>query len=340
MSKKNSNAILKRGFCDYKDLSLIYSNFKKKLDKLKTKSYVVAISGGPDSLALAALSKAYSLEKKILFFYVLVNHNIRSNSSKEATQVKVLLKKHNIKLNILKNNFKIKKNIQGQARNVRYEMLNNFCKKKNVKTIITGHNLDDQVETFFIRLSRGSGLTGLSAMKPLSKLDKKIRLFRPLLDVKKDSLIKISKKIFKKYIIDPSNKDTKFLRTKIRNLKRPLMKSGINYDQIIKSINNLASSREVLDQYLEEIFKDLIKVSKKQILIDYKQFKKLNLEVKMQVINKCIKVLKKNYYNLRSKKVNFLLSTIEKQSFKKATLGGCLFFKKKDDLCVIVEKSV
>ena len=58
------------------------------------------------------------------------------------------------------------------------------------------------------------------------------------------------------------------------------MKSGINYDQIIKSINNLASSREVLNQYLEEIFKDLIRVSKKQILIDYKKFKNLNLEVR------------------------------------------------------------
>ncbi len=340
MSKKNSSVILKSTFCDFEELSLIYSNFRNKLDKLKRKSYLVAISGGPDSLALAALSKAYSFEKKTIFYYVLVNHNIRSKSSKEAEQVKALLKNYDIRLNVLKNNFVIKKNIQSQARKVRYEMLNTYCIKKNIKTILTGHNLDDQVETFFIRLSRGSGLTGLSAMKPLTKLDKKIELYRPLLDVKKNSLIKISKKIFKKYIIDPSNKDTKFLRTKIRNLKRPLMKSGINYDQIIKSINNLASSREVLDQYLEEIFKDLIKVSKKQILIDYKQFKKLNLEVKMQVINKCIKVLKKNYYNLRSKKVNFLLSTIEKQSFKKATLGGCLFFKKKDDLCVIVEKSV
>ncbi len=340
MSKKNSSVILKSTFCDFEELSLIYSNFRNKLDKLKRKSYLVAISGGPDSLALAALSKAYSFEKKTIFYYVLVNHNIRSKSSKEAEQVKALLKNYDIRLNVLKNNFVIKKNIQAQARKVRYEMLNTYCIKKNIKTILTGHNLDDQVETFFIRLSRGSGLTGLSAMKPLTKLDKKIELYRPLLDVKKNSLIKISKKIFKKYIIDPSNKDTKFLRTKIRNLKRPLMKSGINYDQIIKSINNLASSREVLDQYLEEIFKDLIKVSKKQILIDYKQFKKLNLEVKMQVINKCIKVLKKNYYNLRSKKVNFLLSTIEKQSFKKATLGGCLFFKKKDDLCVIVEKSV
>ncbi len=340
MSKKNSNAILKNQFRDFDDLSLIYLNFKNKLDNLKKKTYLVAISGGPDSLALAALSKAYSFEKKTIFEYVLVNHNIRPNSSKEADQVKALLKKYKIKLKVLKNDFTIKKNIQCQARKVRYEMLRAYSIKKNIRTILTGHNLDDQVETFFIRLARGSGLTGLSAMKPLSKLDKKIELYRPLLDVKKNFLIKISKKIFKKFVIDPSNKNTKFLRTKIRNLKKPLMKSGINYDQIIKSINNLASSRELLDQYIDRISKDLIRASKKQILIDLKKFKKLNLELKIRLINKCIKILRKNYYNPRSKKVIFLLSVIEKHSFKKATLGGCLFFKKKDDLCLMVEKSV
>ena len=175
-------------------------------------------------------------------------------------------------------------------------------------------------------------------MKPLSKLDKKIDLFRPLLDVKKHSLIKISKQIFKKFFNDPSNKNTKFLRTKIRNLKKPLMKSGINYDQIIKSINNLASSNELLDKYLEEIFKDLIRVSKNQIFIDFKKFIKLNLEVKIKLVNKCIKILKKNYYNPRTKKVKFLLSALEKHNFKKATLGGCQFFKKKDDLILMVEK--
>ncbi len=339
MSKKNSSAILKTRFCDFKDLSLIYLNFKNKLDKLKKKSYLVAISGGPDSLALAALTKAYSTEKKTNFYYVLVNHNIRPNSSKEADKVKELLKKYKIKLNILKNNLIIKKNIQSQARKVRYEILTSFCIKKNVKTILTGHNLDDQVETFFIRLSRGSGLTGLSAMKPLSRLEQKIDLYRPLLDVKKNSLIKISKTIFKTFVNDPSNKNTKFLRTKIRNLKKPLMRSGINYDQIIKSINNLASSKELLDKYLEEIFKDLISVSKKQIFIDYKKFRKLNLEVKIKMINRCIKILKKNYYNPRSKKVTFLINAFEKQSFKRATLGGCLFIKKKDVLCLMVEKS-
>ena len=116
------------------------------------------------------------------------------------------------------------------------------------------------------------------------------------------------------------------------------MKSGINYDQIIKSINNLASSNEVLDQYLEEIFKDLVKVSKMQILIDFNKFMKLNLEVKIKLINKCIKILKKNYYNPRSKKVTFLISALEKHSFKKATLGGCKFLKKKDFLILMVEK--
>jgi len=128
------------------------------------------------------------------------------------------------------------------------------------------------------------------------------------------------------------------LRTKIRNLKKPLMKSGIDYDQIIKSINNLASSNELLDKYLEEIFKDLIRVSKNQIFIDFKKFIKLNLEVKIKLINKSIKILKKNYYNPRTKKVKFLLSALEKHNFKKATLGGCQFFKKKDVLILMVEK--
>ena len=339
MSKKNSSVILNNRFSDFKDLSLIYLNFKNKLDKLNRKSYLVAISGGPDSLALVALSKAYSTEKKVRFNYVLVNHNIRSNSTKEAHKVKLLLKEHNIKLNVLKNNLLIKNNIQSQARKIRYSMLISYCIKKNIKTILTGHNLDDQVETFFIRLSRGSGLTGLSAMKPLSKLDKKSDLLRPLLDVKKHYLIKFSKLVFKKFINDPSNKNTKFLRTKIRNLKKPLMQSGINYDQIIKSINNLASSNELLNQYLEGIFKDLINVSKKQIFIDLKKFNKLNLEVKIKLINRCIKILKKNYYDPRSKKVKFLITAIEKHSFKKATLAGCQFFKKKDVLCLMVAKS-
>ena len=109
MSKKNSNVILKDRFKNYKELSYIYSSFKKKLNSFKKKFFLIAVSGGPDSLALTALSKAYSYENKCKIYYVLVDHNIRKNSSKEAQSVKKLLKKHKIKLNILKNTKTIKK---------------------------------------------------------------------------------------------------------------------------------------------------------------------------------------------------------------------------------------
>ena len=242
-------------------------------------------------------------------------------------------------MNIIVNKQKIINNIQGQARNIRYEILSNYCKKNKIKTLLTAHNLEDQVETFFIRLSRGSGLKGLSAMRPLSRIGNKIDLYRPLLDTKKIFLIKISKIIFKKYFKDPSNNNFKYLRTKIRNLKKPLKKSGIEYEQIIKSINNLALSKNTLEGYFKEIFKDLIKKDSKEILINFKKFKELNREVKIAVINESIKQLKNNYYNLRSKKVNNLIRSIQKSNFKKATLGGCVFILKKDNLCLKIDKT-
>ena len=339
MSKKNSSVNLKNGFKDFKDLSSIFINFKNKLNKLRNKSYVVAVSGGPDSLALAALTKAYSYVKKSKFNYVLIDHNIRKNSAKEARQVKSLLKKHQIPLNIFLNKKKIEKNIQSQAREVRYEILTSYCRRKKINTILTAHNLEDQVETFFIRLSRGSGLSGLSAMKPLSKLDNNIKLYRPLLDTKKKFLIKISKNIFGKYFKDPSNLNQKYLRVKIRNLRKPLEKSGIKYDQITRSINNLASSKSTLEEYTKKIFKDVIKRTGKEILIDTNKFENYNNELKIKIINEAIKKLKKNYYNPRSKKVNNLIKSLKGKKIGKFMLNGCIFVKKKDYLSIKIQKS-
>jgi tRNA(Ile)-lysidine synthase len=339
MSKKNSSVILKKSFESFKDLSDIFLKFKNKLDYLGKRKYTVAVSGGPDSLALVALTKAYSSIKKTDFHYVLVDHNIRKNSAKEAKQVNSLLKKNKINLKIIVNKKNITRNIQGLARSTRYEILSNYCKKNKINTLLTAHNLEDQVETFFIRLSRGSGLKGLSSMNPISKIDNKLSLYRPLLDTKKKFLIKISKVFFGKYFKDPSNKNLKYLRTKIRNLKKPLEKSGIEYEQIIKSINNLASSKATLDEYFKKIFKDVIKKNKKEISINFKKFKKHNKEIKIALINESIKKLKKNYYNPRSKKVENLIKNIEKSNFKKSTLSGCVFILKKDNLCLKIEKA-
>ena len=83
-----------------------------------------------------------------------------------------MLRRQNIKLDIITNYKPISKNIQGEARNARYNLLTEYCRKKNIKNLVTAHNLEDQVETFFIRLSRGSGLTGLSSMNEVTKIEK------------------------------------------------------------------------------------------------------------------------------------------------------------------------
>ena len=152
-------------------------------------------------------------------------------------------------------------------------------------------------------------------------------------------LIKITKLIFGKFIKDPSNKDKKFLRTKVRNLKKPLEKSGIKYEQIFKSIKNLSSSKETLDRYFNNIFKKMIKKKRNEIKIDLKKYNNLSKDIKIAIINVSIKQLKENYYDLRSKKIEKLIKNLKEDDFKKYTLGGCIFFKKGENLCLIPEKS-
>jgi tRNA(Ile)-lysidine synthase len=340
MSKKNSNVILKNSFKNYGELSNIYDIFNKKLNFLKNKIILVAVSGGPDSLALSALVKAYSYQKKCKIYYVLVDHNLRKGSSNESQSVKKMLKKHKIFLHILKNKILINNNIQSNARDIRYNLLTNFCKKKKIKTILTGHNLEDQVETFFIRLSRGSGLQGLASMKPISKINGNINLIRPLLEFKKNELIKISKLIFGKFYKDPTNKNKKYLRTRVRNLKKILEKTGINYDQIFKSIKNLASSRDTLNSYFNRIYKETINSDNKnkKIVILIKKYNAHNQEMKMKIFQQSIKSLTNSYYSPRSKKILNLINGIKIKKNAKFTLGGCLVVRQNNHLIIKKEK--
>ena len=317
---------------------LIYSNFKLQLEKLiKKKNFLVAVSGGPDSLALTAISKIYSNEKKNKVFFVLIDHGLRADSRREGKAVKCLLKKKNINLTILKNKKKINKNIQSQARDVRYKLLLNFCNKKKIKFILTGHHRDDQIETFLIRLSRGSGIQGLSSMKKVSSLDSRTKLIRPLLDEKKETLAIIAKKYFGKIFKDPSNNNQKYLRTKIRDLVKQFEKSGIKHEKIISSINNLGITRDTLNSYLSRVEKNCVIRKKKILMIDLKTLLIENNEIQLKVLSNCIKNVSKSYYPPRAKKIISLLNKIQSDKKVKSTLGGCLIQKTHNNLVIYKE---
>ena len=339
MSKKNSSVLKLKDLSLNNKTSLIYSNFRSQLDiSIKKKTFLVAVSGGADSLALSALSQAYLIEKKNKVFFVLVDHAIRSNSSKEAQNVKNLLKKKGINLTILKNKKKINRNIQSHAREIRYQLLLNFCKKHKIKFIMTGHHRDDQIETFLIRLSRGSGIQGLSSMSKVSSLSKTTKLFRPLLDEKKTDLAFLAKYYFGKIFKDPSNTNQKYLRTKVRNLIKQLEKSGIKRDRIINSINNLASTRDTLNFYLQRIEKNCVIKKNNTISINSKKFFLENNEIQLKIFSKCIKKVSKNYYPPRAKKVLNLLSRVRSNKSLKATLGGCVVTRGKKNLIISKEE--
>jgi len=339
MSKKDLNVRKHKNLNSNKKSSLIYSNFKLQLEEtIKKKSFLVAVSGGPDSLALAALSFEYSLEKKSKAYFVIIDHGIRKNSKKEANAVKNLLKKKKIKLIILTNQKKINKNIQNNAREIRYKLLLNFCLKHKIKYITTGHHRDDQIETFLIRLSRGSGVQGLSSMNKLTNLNLKTKLFRPLLVEKKQNLIFLAKYYFGKIFKDPSNINQKYLRTKIRNLVKQFEKSGIRHDSVISSINNLAATRDTLNNYIQKVEKTCVSKKKNKIFINLKKFNLENEEVKLKVFSNCIKNISKNYYPPRAKKVLNLLSRIHPIKILKTTLGGCVINRDQYNLIICKEE--
>jgi len=313
----------------------IYNKFEKHL-KLK-EDFVVAVSGGPDSLALSFLTKIYSLKKSINVQYFVVDHKLRKNSENEAKHAKKLLKNLSIKLNIL--NWigkKPKSNIQSIARTKRYNLLIKEARKLKIKNILLGHHRGDLYENFFIRIIRGSGLNGLVSLGKYSKIQE-INLIRPLLKFDKTDLIYISKKIFQTYIEDPSNEQDKFKRVKIRNLIKNLQSEGLDFDKFNLTIENLKFANNSIDFFIDKNAEDnsnLLDKDKSKILNN--NFFNYPQEVVFRSLSKVIKEIGGKYYPVRGKKIEKLLNLIQNKGSFKTTLGNCVI--KKVNQSVIVTK--
>ena len=255
MSLKNLNAAIKipkllDNNLKNKKINQIYKSFEESLNI--SEDFIVAVSGGPDSLALAYLAKIYSIKWKLKAKFIIVNHKLRPNSTDEAKNVKKILKKNMIDSQILDwNGKKPTKNIQSLARKKRYELLFTVCDKFRINNVLLGHHQDDLFENFFIRLLRGSGLKGLISLDKKSRIGNK-NLLRPLIDQKKDDLIFLSKYVFNFYVSDPSNKDQKYQRIRIRSLIEELRICGLDKKKFSNTINNLKRLNNIVDFYVSQ----------------------------------------------------------------------------------------
>ena len=278
----------------------VFNGYRNYLDKFinNNKKIGVAISGGPDSLALAYFTKCYLLKNKLSSNFFLVDHRLRKESSVEAKSVKLLLKKFDIDCNIIK--WKGKKpnsNIQSIARNERYNLLKKACKKNNIKHLLIGHHADDLYENFFIRLVRGSGLRGLSSFGEPIKEEDGFFILRPLIRFKKEELTYISKLVFNFFIEDPSNENFFFLRSRIRKLISHLNNEGLNKKKLDLTIKNLKSANDGINFYVNKNIEDNAKfVENKKTYILNKYFFNHSEEVIFRSISFVLKKISGRYY--------------------------------------------
>jgi len=309
-----------------KKIKNIYNKFEKSLNI--NENFAVAVSGGPDSLALAFLAKVYSIKKQVVSKFFIVDHKLRSESTSEAKVIKQVLNRYSIKSEILTwKGKKPTKNIQSLARNKRYELLFSNCDKSKINNLLLGHHMDDLLENFFIRILRGSGLKGLVSLNKKTKIGNK-NLLRPLLDQKKDDLKFISKKVFNFYINDRSNIDEKFQRIKVRKLIEKLQENGLDKNKFLKTIKNLKYSNTVVDFYVNKnLQKNSSYFKKNNRLIFNRKFFQQPYEVKFRAFSDSIKLIGKNYYSVRGKKLDRIIDKIENEKFFRVTLGGCIIEK-------------
>ena len=234
---------------------------------------------------------------------------------------------------------KPKSNIQSVARNKRYSLISSHSLKKNVNCILVGHHSEDLYENFLIRLLRGSGLKGLVSFNQLrTDYSNSMKILRPLINFKKKDLVYIAKKIFNFYINDPSNKNIKFKRVRIRHLINKLKNEGLDEKKLRLTISNLSDSNFTINHYvLENIKINSNYLKNKKAYILNKNFFDKPHEIIFRSLSNVLKRIGKKYYSSRGRSLDQVIQKIKLNNFNKVTLSGCVIEKLNDSIVIYQE---
>ncbi len=175
----------------------------------------VAVSGGPDSLALLLLAEA---ARPALVEAASVDHGLRVDSRAEAEMVAGICETLGVPHRILTADWSEPPatNIQAEARTMRYRLLANWAEERALPALATAHHADDQAETLLMRLARGAGVRGLGGTRARRALTEQVALIRPLLGWRKTELVALVAQAGIEAVDDPSNRDPRHDRSRIR----------------------------------------------------------------------------------------------------------------------------
>ncbi len=295
----------------------------------------VATSGGADSLALLLLTHRWAQQKKGRVIGLTVDHGLRIESKKEALFVQKWAYKEGIEHITLKwEGEKPTSRLQEKAREARYQCLINWCKNNHISTLLLGHHQQDQEETFWLRLSSGSGLDGLSGMKKKS-FREGIVLLRPLLKFPKERLKATLLAENHIWIEDPSNQNPRFFRGRLRSF---LEKEGLSQIRLFNIMEKLQVDVDFIRNSLQHIIKTSVQLCEGGYLtLQKKSFEELHPALAKRLIPLLMHWFSDMNYSSRATQVTTILGKL-KLSFP-FTAGGIYWIPQSEKILLLREVS-
>jgi tRNA(Ile)-lysidine synthase len=264
--------------------------------KLRDSKNLLAFSAGVDSSALFFLLKAY----KIKFDIALVNYGLRDSAFKEQQHAIELSKIHNLKCYTIQAP-SYENNFEKNARDFRYDFFDKIVAEYHYDNLLTAHQLNDQLEWFLMRLTKGAGVVELLGLEPLSEREH-YTLIRPLLNHSKEELLLYLKSNKLPYFVDKSNYEDKYERNRFRK----------EFSDKLLKVNREGIKRSF----------DYLRVDKKEILSDYRE---LFHYKELYVLHYKTAIIKTRLIDRYLKKLGYLLSGNQRKELIKShsiVLGG------------------
>ena len=285
----------------------------------RAKRIGVAVSGGSDSLALLHLLHDWG---RVPVSAATLDHGLRPEAADEAVRVAKICDRLGIEHSTLKwLGWDGKGNLQDQARRTRYALLADWARETGCDVVCLGHTLDDQVETFLMRLARSSGVDGLSGMEHrIYRHD--VRFERPLLTERRADLRAYLTRIGVEWIDDPSNEDERFDRVKARKALGVLEDIGLTADAIEGSMVNLRLASLELRDLARETAGRICKEPGGDVVFDRAAFRRLNPEMQHRLLSKVLMFVSSEEYPPRHEPMwDAQMAVIEASN---RSLHGCL----------------